>query len=446
MLTLQVAINVNNAISAIATVDGVGVDQAQVTFDDGTGAQATPTFSLAAGPATQPVFGLLPSTHYTLQATGLDAQGQPVASAAVDFTTDVLPAGVNPFTVADGGAAGPGYTLIARVPRSAASGVDEVTLVDGAGQPVWYLTLFPGLVGDFQRQPDHTYTVAQLDQAHTVQGLAAASAYFVQYDPLGKALRRWTAPVGIATDGHELRLQPNGDALLFGIDEQTVDMTAYADGGRPTATVVGDLLERVTPDGGVAFLWDTFGHMSLDDIDPLIDRTGAVVDAAHANSIDVMADGSYLLSLRNMSEVVKVDAVTGDVLWVLGGHSSDFLFVNDPLGGFSLQHGARELPDGHILLFDDGNGHVPPQSRAVEYELDPIGMTATLVQAFESAPPLYGFAMGYAERLPDGHTLVTYGTTSRVQEFDADGGVVWDIADPSPGFGLYRAYRLDSLY
>ena len=46
----------------------------------------------------------------------------------------------------------------------------------------------------------------------------------------------------------------------------------------------------------------------------------------------------------------------GQVIWKLGGRDSDFSFVDDPFGGPCAQHTAAVLPNGHVLLFDDGSG------------------------------------------------------------------------------------------
>ena len=58
------------------------------------------------------------------------------------------------------------------------------------------------------------------------------------------------------------------------------------------------------------------------------------------------------------------------MLWRLGGRKGEYRFVDDPLDGFSKQHAVKMLPNGNILLFDNGTDHVPAQSRAVEYRLD----------------------------------------------------------------------------
>jgi hypothetical protein len=188
-----------------------------------------------------------------------------------------------------------------------------------------------------------------------------------------------------------------------------------------------------------------------------VELTTSQVDASHANAIDVTSDGSYLLSLRNTSQIVKIDPTTGHILWHLGGAGisspssgrtkGDFTFINDPWGGFSCQHGARELPNGHIILFDDGDGHSPPQSRAAEYALDTTAMTATLVWQSTPDPQVFTSILGFAQRLSSGETFVTYGTLSNAELWDSSGGTVeWTLSDTTQPFGLYRAFRIGSLY
>ena len=39
-----------------------------------------------------------------------------------------------------------------------------------------------------------------------------------------------------------------------------------------------------------------------------------------------------------MSEVIKFDSVTGEIIWRLGGPMNDFTFINDQLNGPNRQH------------------------------------------------------------------------------------------------------------
>ena len=139
----------------------------------------------------------------------------------------------------------------------------------------------------------------------------------------------------------------------------------------------------------------------------------------------------------------KIDSTSGQILWRLGGKHSDFTFPDDPLGGPSMQHGVRELPNGNLLMFDNGNEHTPPQSRAVEYALDVPGHVAHLVWSYAPQPAVFAGAMGFAQRLTTGDTLITYGTLGLVQQVNPLGEVTWQMQAST---GVYRATRIDSLY
>ena len=51
---------------------------------------------------------------------------------------------------------------------------------------------------------------------------------------------------------------------------------------------------------------------------------------------------------------------------------------------------------------------------------------------------------GSTQPLARGHTLVSFGTAGRVEEYDADGRVVWRI-EGNAGY-VFRAQRFPSLY
>ena len=137
-----------------------------------------------------------------------------------------------------------------------------------------------------------------------------------------------------------------------------------------------------------------------------------------------------------------LDGQTGDIIWRWGGKHNEFTLVNDSLG-FSHQHAIRRLENGDITMFDNGNFHTPPFSRAVEYRLDEAGRTATLVWQFRNAPDVYGPAMGYVQRLSGGNTLIGWGATSpAVTEVAPDGSKVFELSFDSGVFS-YRAYRFE---
>jgi hypothetical protein len=246
---------------------------------------------------------------------------------------------------------------------------------------------------------------------------------------------------GYETDNHELLLLENGHALLIGRDTRQVDMRQYVPGGDSNATVIGNIVQELDGQHRVVFEWRSWDHFEITDATdyPL---TASVIDYVHMNSIDVDVDGNLLLSSRNMSEVTKISRTTGEIIWRLGGKNSDFTMVGDPEGGISYQHDARSLGQGRYTIFDNGTYHVTPVSRAVEYQIDTVAMTATLAWEYRHDPVRHTPWMGNAQRLPNGNTLVGWSDASlpKITEVRPDGTKAFelDFVDPA---ACYRAFR-----
>lgn len=448
---------------------------------------------------TLPVLLLKASSAYTMQALGYLADGGAILSNTSGVSTDALPALVPHYSVAPGGHPNGTLTLVGQNAAasweesavvkppyvdafSTATVTNYVAVVDENGQPVWYLTLPEGmgLCGDVQKQPDDTYTAALYDPAHGPFPVVDAPAKFYQYDNLGNLLHVWVSPDCWATNEHDMRLLPDGTALLLGIEFHYMDTWALPGGpphvtcdtnadcvpstanglngqgaaenpwvcnnGNCDATVYSDKLEQIAPDGGLLWSWDEFNVL------PFTDLTGesystSVIDETHSNSIEILNDGNYLVNMRDMSQAVKVSSTDGGILWILGGVQSSFRFVGDPYkNGPSYQHGTRQLSNGDIIMFDNGCGRPYPYAdRGVEYALDEDAGTATMVWQYQPTCSSLGFTcpaqqqdhleaivFGLSQRLDGGNTLVTFGDTRHVVEVDADGGVVWQMVDDQP--------------
>ncbi len=95
-------------------------------------------------------------------------------------------------------------------------------------------------------------------------------------------------------------------------------------------------------------------------------------------------------------------------------------------------------------MFDNGNRHMPPTTRVVEYALDTAAKTATLVWEHRHTPPLFCAAGGSAERDGDGTTLVVWSLGGRVTRVAKDGRVLWELA--VDGGLIYRGHRTAELY
>jgi hypothetical protein len=246
---------------------------------------------------------------------------------------------------------------------------------------------------------------------------------------------------GYVTDLHELRLLANGNALVMAYDTQIVDMSEIVEGGNPQAAVIGLIIQEIDGNKDVVFQWRSWDHFAITDVthENLLD---SVIDYVHGNAIEIDNDGNIMISSRHLDEITKISRTTGEIIWRLGGKNNQFTFVNDTLR-FSYQHAIRRIANGNITLYDNGNYHSPPFSRAVEYSLDESNKTATLVWQFRRTPSIFGSWGGYVQRLPGGNTLIAWGGAAKtITEVTPQGTVVFEASYPATIY-TYRAYKFD---
>ena len=97
-------------------------------------------------------------------------------------------------------------------------------------------------------------------------------------------------------------------------------------------------------------------------------------DYIHVNAYELDADGNILASFRNTCEIVKINRMTGDIMWHMGGKQNQFTFIGENAANaptyFTYQHSLVRLPNGNFMMFDNGNLHTNKVSRAVEYAVD----------------------------------------------------------------------------
>jgi len=278
------------------------------------------------------------------------------------------------------------------------------------------------------------------------------------YALLDKESKLWSSRILIETTGrtHYLAVKDNPHTDIHGILRTGPDSFilpsnksyTLADGTK----IESFFLEEQFLDGRIGFTWDSLDHVPVENSYTKELRTywleNNINDYFHGNSVRFANDGNLLISGRHINQIIKISTTTGEVIWRLGGEDSDFVFQNDPLGGFNHQHSATQLTNGHILLYDNGNLHNPPQTRVVEYALDETTMTATLVWGY-ATPGRFTYAAGSVQRLPNGHTLIGWGMefkmdnkTPRITEVDESGKVVLQIYFPND-VGFYSAYKFE---
>ena len=239
---------------------------------------------------------------------------------------------------------------------------------------------------------------------------------------------------------HDARLIRNGNVLMLCIEEVPPDLAAKVRGGLPGSehggVMYSDKVVEMTKEGAVVWEWHAWQHL-----DPEVDRITPQdwrEEWTHANAVEELPEGDILVSFRNISTIAIIERRTGKIRWRLGPEV------------LAQQHHPTLLPNGNILVFDNGTHRVNnPFTFSRVLEIDPA--TKRIVWSYQDQP-IFNFYSPYessAQRLPNGNTFICEGVFGRLFEVTPEGQVVWEYINPYFGevalLGennwLYRAFR-----
>ncbi len=325
------------------------------------------------------------------------------------------------------GALSPGLVLLA--PYNAPAGAQAGAVIfSDRGDPVWEQPL-PNLVTtDFRVQtyagsPALTWWQGKIVLGHGVGRYVIADS---SYTPLAQL----NAGNGMHGDLHEFLLTDRGTALLTTYLVTRHDLRAV--GGSADGSIQDAVFQELDiATGRVLLEWHSLDHIPITDS---YWGLGSDWDYVHLNSIGVDGDGNLLVSSRNTHTIYKIDRVTGQIIWRLGGKHSDFAIDRQAM--FAWQHDARRQPDGSISLFDNGER----VSRALVLNVDETRRRVTLRRAYTHPQQLFASSQGNVQLLSNGNVFVGWGAQPYVSEFTPDGTLIFD-AKLGPGYVSYRAYR-----
>ena len=342
-----------------------------------------------------------------------------------------------PTSVFMGNGIAEGYLFFTPSTRLAPQFNEYLSIWDNYGTPVFYQKINEPIT-DFKVLDDGVLTYAVNGRQNQER-----DCYYLMdsnYD-IYDSVR---AGNGYYIDNHDILLLENGHFLILIYDIQTVNMSQIVPGGNPAAQVTGLVIQELDLNKNVYFQWRSWDHFEITDATWDISLTSPWIDYVHANALDLDSDGNILVSCRNMDEVTKISYSTGNVIWRLGlnAKNNQFTFLNDPIG-FSHQHDIRKLPNGNYTLYDNGNLHIPPVSRALEYNLDQVNMTAMLVWGYQYEPDIYAPVTGNNQRLPNNNRLIGWGgyTPLAMTEVNSSNEIVFELFLPDNVTG-YRSLRL----
>ncbi len=348
------------------------------------------------------------------------ALSQPLPSYTVNIS-DTASKGYYFFVPLKIGAAIPTYT-------------PTQVIVDWKGTPIYYKR-FPGGSGDLKLHSN--------GQMSYFKG----SKYFIM-DSTFTVVDSVGVKNGLLPDGHELQILPNGNFVIIGNENITMDLSAYnyfgpnnTTPGSSAATVICGVIQEQDANKNVVFEWHCKDHYNFSDVDPKWLQSPTNVDWTHLNAIEFDLDGNYLLSVRHFNEITKIKRSDSSIIWRLGGNANQFNFLNDP-AKFVGQHDIRRIANGNITLNDNGRQTPFHVASSKEYQLNENTLTATLVWVYAENNTTFSRAIGNHQRLSNGNSLCNYGMVNNLNRMfnvvKPDGIKIFEIT-----FGdTLRSYRV----
>ena len=243
------------------------------------------------------------------------------------------------------------------------------------------------------------------------------------------------------TDGHDFRVLESGNYLLMAYQPAVRDLSflTFSDSsGNPFGTSVSvedSAIQIITPEDQAVFNWNSWDYMPLEDCAQHRFPPDHP-DYAHLNSTQLV-DGKIIASFRGCNRILSIDASTGEVLWRIGpSNLSDaeweargigpapMAIVGDPEGQFCGEHAVHLLPNGNLLMYDNGaictrnpwSGDnlvrdSNTYSRALEYFLDFESNEAVFVRdhSLRRSKNRLGFSSGHVSPLENGGWLISWG-------------------------------------
>lgn len=360
------------------------------------------------------LMGVTPSTvyDYTIHTSNPER-----VTNTLTFSTTQLPAGITELKkqLIDT-AQFNGYVLVRRL---APRGVD--VMINNAGDIVWYHMYDSAVRRPFNWTSNNTI-LSEYDTARVVE-----------YDLYGDVvfdldLKKQNIPKMLH---HDAVLDRKGHIVALTHDSSKLDLRKLGYGR--DQYVRGDGVVVLTTSGKKVSEWNI-----LDVYDPRdypkrkLDLTHSL---GHANSLAIAPDGNYVISFRDFSQVWKINASDGSIMWKLG-EGGDLKM--DKEGYFLRQHAVSFNENGELMLFDNGERKIRPESRVLAFDIDEQNRQAVLKTNVVLPRELSAEKMCSAVVISPGKYLVC--TTKKngiITVVNDKAEVLWRVDLSSPS---YRAY------
>jgi hypothetical protein len=312
----------------------------------------------------------------------------------------------------DGKLASPGYTLVVF------AGTCTCELLSLEGE----------IVRSWKDEPCHRWEHAELLPDGDLVVVGARLDEDTVDDPIqtGRYIMRlsWNGEVRWRSEisaHHDVSLTPDGKLLTLVLQRRRIPAID------PDNDVADDLMTWLSADGEVVESISLYDVLSSSTIPFPIQKAGGrgneahrLIDIFHCNSVrtaslpdledrsPIYGRDAVLLTSRHQDELMILDWRRRQLLWHWGR------------GVLSGPHEASLLPNGNILVFD--NGLSRGWSRVLE--LDPLA-PAQPIQFAPGSSRFFSRVMGSCQRLPNGNTLIVHSEGCTAIELTPEGMPAW---------------------
>jgi EmrB/QacA subfamily drug resistance transporter len=312
-------------------------------------------------------------------------------------------------------------------------------ILDNNLQPVWFQPVPTSVVaGNLSLQTFNRKPALAWWQGYVTNTGATETGEDVVVNQHYQTVARLRATGGWVLTIHEFAI--HGDDAWVTVNKNLpMDLSKY--GGAYNGALIDSAVQEYNlKTGKLLYSWDALKHISLADSQASLPTNGFPWDAYHVNSIDVLNDGTFVVSMRNTWAAYKVDIKTGQIIWTLGGRHSSFKLGTG--AGFQWQHDVEAYPGSNLLtMFDDhccqltGGGtyvNATGASRGLVLKLNTTARTATLASQYSHGSGFDSEYMGDLQPLPGGNEFVGWGSAGYLTEYDVSGQMVLDADMPYP--------------
>ncbi len=305
----------------------------------------------------------------------------------------------------------------------------DAWLIDMRGEVVqhWEMKHMPGPYG---RLLDNGNVLWQGRGPNAIEGFGGNATELVEVDWDGNEVWRYDDP----WLNHDFLRLGNGNTLINRYVEVPEHIAAKVRGGVAGTELDGKIyscsFQEITPDKEVVWEWKHYEHLDPDTdvLCPLCPRS----IWGYTNAMDIMPNGDIVFTLRYLNTLAILDRKTGEITWRWG-----------PKHSIGHPHHCSVLPNGNILLFDNGF-HRKPYIGS-DLEISPAGISEEEYSAILEINPktdeiewdyrdrqnlFYTPVCGGTQRLPNGNTLVCESTKGRFFEVTPEKEIVWEYINP----------------